>query len=154
MWLYLSLPSFFHQRMPILIVQLNVVMANSTLSIINIMLHWNFFIERIVGISKINTNPRKVTNVRKLHINLCEMFSEALGHNPITFKANRFKLTAHSKSTCRNLNKWTLTKNISTNRRKKSKMFCERRCTKYTMINKGSNSTIEWPNSFTFFVNK
>jgi len=79
--------------------------VNCKLSSINIISPKIFVKECIEGIRRPSVTPEKTTSTRKLHIDFCRKFCAVLGQSPIKFKVKRFSFTAHSKSTCRDLNK-------------------------------------------------
>lgn len=94
----------------ILIEQLIAGRVNCKLSSINIISPKILVKECIEGIRIPNVIPKKVMSTRKLHIILCREFCAALGQSPIKFKVKRFSFTAHSKSICKNLNKFEVIK--------------------------------------------
>lgn len=67
----------------------------------------NILVRECIEGSRRPINPNKVISTRKLHINFCRGLCAILGQSPIKFKVKRFSFTAHSKSTCRNLDKST-----------------------------------------------
>lgn len=105
LYVKLYLPSFFHQKITILIEQLMAGKVNCKLSIISIRFPWIRIRECIEGISTPSVIPKKTMNTRRLHSIFCREFWKVLGHNPIKSKMIRFNFTAHSKSTWRDFNR-------------------------------------------------
>lgn len=103
--IYLRLPSFFHQKITILIEQLAAGKVNCKLSITSMISPRILIRECIEGIRTPRVTPRKTTSTRRLHSNFCRGLCAILGQSPIKSRVKRFSFTAHSKSTCRNLNK-------------------------------------------------
>ena len=101
----LFVPSFFHQKIAILIEQLIAGKVNCKLSNISKTSPKILIRECIEGITRQTVSPRKITSTRKLHINFCRGFCAVLGQSPIKSKVIRLSFTAHSKSTYRNLSK-------------------------------------------------